>query len=165
MANVVQFKVSGLSELQDKLDHLPIKVSRTILRRSLKEAAKIWLDEMKLRVHQAIHHFPDHHTEFGVIFKNIIMRVSARSDLSGSARVGVDSKAFYASWIEFGIAVRAKGRRTGSGKHARHATNATDTLPAFPYARPTFEAKKQEVLDKFVEDVKLALNEEGLKLE
>lgn len=155
MAKVVEVHINGLDEICDKLEHLPINASRRIMRRSLKDAGQIWLDEMKARVRQGEHHFKDKTTEFGVIAKNIIMRVSARSDVSGYVRVGVrerrnDPKSpFWALFVEFGTAVRKRG-----GK-----------MPAFPFARPAFESKKKEVLDTFLVDVKKNINEVGLKLQ
>lgn len=167
MARVFEFKISGLEQVQYKLEHLPIKASRKIMRRSLKEAGQIWLDEMKTRIRQGVHHFKDHTEEFGVIEKNIVMRVSSRSDVSGYVRVGVLEKSedprspFWALFVEFGTAIRFRGRKSGG----KRGGATTGQMPAFPFARPTFYTKKQAVVDKFVTDVKQALNEEGLKLE
>jgi HK97 gp10 family phage protein len=117
MPRVVDFKISGLSELQDKLDHAPLEASRTILRRSLKEAGQIWLDDMKSRVRQGMHRFKDHSVEFGVVEKNIKMRASVKSDLSGKVSVGVNESAsdpkspFWALFLEFGTGARSRGHK------------------------------------------------------
>jgi HK97 gp10 family phage protein len=165
---VVDFKISGLSELQDKLDHAPLKASRTILRRSLKEAGRIWLDEMKARVRQGPHRFKDHSVEFGVIEKNIKMRTSVKDDLSGKVSVGInESKSdpkspFWAIFLEFGTGQRSRGHKSHRKQFANVGGASTGQMPRLPFARPTFESKKDEVVDEFVEDVKKALREEGL---
>jgi HK97 gp10 family phage protein len=166
MARVVDFKISGLSELQDKLDHAPLEASRTILRRSLKEAGQIWLDEMKARVAQGKHRFKDKSVEFGVVYRNIKMRTTVKSDLSGKVSVGVnesktDPKSpFWALMMEIYTGhVRYRG---SGGKSHNKGGGKTGVMPHMPFARPTFEVKKQEVVDTFVEDVKIALQEAGL---
>jgi HK97 gp10 family phage protein len=161
MAEIVKVKISGLSELQEKLERLPIKASKKIIRRSLLVAARIWLEEMKGRVRRGPHHFKGGNDLFGVIAKTLGIRLRVTSDLSGSAVVGVPKKVFWASFVEFGTKVRFRGKKSG-GKRSGGTTGA---MPAFPFARPSFEAKKQEVLDKFKADLKLALEEEGLKLD
>jgi len=161
MAKVIEVKIRGLDELQEKLEHLPIKASRTIMRRSLRAAAQIWAAEMKARVRRGVHHFKGGFDLFGVIAKTIGIRVSARSDVSGSAVVGVPRKVFWASFVEFGTKVRFRGKKSGG----KRGGATTGTMPAFPFARPAFEAKKQEVLDKFTAEMKQALEEAGFKFQ
>jgi HK97 gp10 family phage protein len=161
MASIVEVKISGLDELEEKLEHLPIKVSRTIIRRSLKEAAQIFLDEMKARVRRGVHHFKGSQDAFAVIQKSIGMRLRVTSDLEGSATVGVPKSVFWAKFVEFGTKARFRGKKSGG----KRSGGPTGTMPSYPFVRPAFEAKKQEVLDKFVTDVKQALNEAGLKLQ
>jgi HK97 gp10 family phage protein len=161
MAKIVDVKISGLSEIQEKLEHLPIKASRTIMRRSLRVAAQIWVDEMKSRVRRGPHHFKGGFDLFGVIAKTIGMRLKVNSDLQGSATVGVPKKVFWARFVEFGTKVRFRGKKSGG----KRTGGTTGQMPAFPFARPAFEAKKQEVLDKFKADLKQALEEAGLKFQ
>ena len=161
MANIVEVKITGLSEIQEKLENLPIKASRTIMRRSLRAAAKIWLDEMKARVVRGPHHFKGGFDLFGVIAKTLGMRVSARSDVSGSAVVGVPKKVFWASFVEFGTKVRFRGKKSGG----KRSGATTGKMPAFPFARPAFESKKEEVVEKLKAEMKQALEEAGIKLD
>jgi HK97 gp10 family phage protein len=162
MADIVKVKISGLSELQDKLEHLPIKASRQIMRRSLRVAAQIWIDEMKARVRQGLHHFEGGHTVFAVIFKTITMRLRVNSDLQGSATVGVPKKVFWASFVEFGTGMRSRGHKSHHREMANVGGASTGKMPAFPFARPAFEAKKQEVLDKFTNEIREELRQAGL---
>jgi len=157
MAKVVEVKISGLSELQDKLEHLPIKASRKIMRRSLRVAAQIWLTEMKTRVVRGIHHFKGGSDVFGVIAKTLTMRVRVNSDLEGSVTVGVPRKVFWAVFMEKGTKVRFRKKGGTTGK--------VPAPPAYAFAVPAFEAKKQEVLEKFIADTKLALEEEGIRFQ
>ena len=161
MAKVVEVKINGLSELQDKLEHLPIKASRKIMRRSLRAAAQIWLDEMKAKVLRGPHHFKGGFDLFGVIAKTLTMRVSVKSDLEGTATVGVPRKVFWASFVEKGTEVRFRGKKTGGKRHGA----TTGKMKPKAFAVPAFETKKQEVLDKFIADTKLALEEEGIRFQ
>jgi hypothetical protein len=156
MAKVVEVKITGLSEIQEKLEQLPIKGSRAIMRRSLRAAGQIWLAEMKTRVVRGIHHFKGGNTLFGVIAKTLTMRVSARSDVSGSVTVGVPKKVFWAVFMEKGTKVRFRKKGGTTGQVPK------DT---YAFAVPAFEAKKQEVLDKFVADAREALEEVGFKFQ
>jgi HK97 gp10 family phage protein len=162
MTKVVDVKITGLEELQEKLEHLPIKASRKIMRRSLRVAAQIWVDEMKARVRQGPHHFKGGFDLFGVIAKTIGMRLKVTSDLEGTATVGVPKKVFWARFVEFGTAVRFRGKKTG-GKRSGATTGKMPTK--FAFARKAFETKKQAVLEKFKEDLKQALEEEGIHLQ
>jgi len=157
MAKVVEVKISGLSELQDKLEHLPIKASRKIMRRSLRAAGQIWLTEMKARVVRGVHHFKGGFDLFGVIAKTLTMRVRVKSDLEGSVAVGVPRKVFWAVFMEKGTKVRFRKKGGTTGK--------VPAPPAYAFAVPSFEAKKQEVLDKFKADLRQTLEDEGLKLQ
>jgi HK97 gp10 family phage protein len=161
VTKVVDVKISGLEELQEKLEHLPIKASRKIMRRSLRAAAQIWVDEMKARVRRGPHHFKGGFDLFGVIAKTIGMRISVNSDLEGTATVGVPKKVFWAKFVEFGTKVRFRGKKTGG----KRSGATTGQMPSFPFARPAFEAKKNEVLEKFKSDLREALEEEGLHLQ
>ena len=161
MAKAVEVKITGLSEIQEKLEHLPIKASRKIMRRSLRAAAQIWLEEMKSRVRRGPHHFKGGNDLFAVIANTLGIRLRVNSDLAGSATVGVPKKVFWASFVEFGTKVRFRGKKSGG----KRSGATTGQMPAFPFARPAFEAKKQEVLDKFIADSRKALEEEGLKFD
>ena len=162
MTKVVDVKISGLEELQEKLEHLPIKAARKIMRRSLRVAAQIWVDEMKAKVARGPHHFKGGFDLFGVIAKTIGMRVSVKSDLEATATVGVPRKVFWAKFLEFGTKVRFRGKKVG-GKRSGGTTG--QIVPGkFPFARPAFESRKREVLAKFTEDLREALEEEGLHL-
>ena len=70
--------------------------------------------------------------EYGVIAQNI--RISTSVDSSGyggTAAVSPSKRAFWAKFLEF---------RT---KHA----------PAYPFIRPAFESRKEDVLEEFLDDV------------
>jgi len=121
-------------------------------------------------VRQGKHNFKDHSVEFGVIEKAIKMRTSVKSDLSGKVSVGVnesqsDPKSpFWALFLEFGTGMRSRGHKSHSKRYANVGGASTGKIPKFTFAfvRPTFEAKKDDVVDKFVEDVKIALQEAEL---
>lgn len=167
MARVVEVHVSGLAELERKLEHLPLKVARAVLRRGLR-AVKIWRDEMAARVRRGPHHPRGGGSEQeGVLAKTEIVSTTVKSDLEGRARAGPSRKSFWALFVEFGTAARTR-RKPGETRALTRARNAKlaggNRMPAFPFIRPAFEAKKQEVLDTFVSETKAAFDEEGMPL-
>ena len=170
MPRVVEVKINGLAQLQDQLEHLPLKVSKKIMHRSLAKAGVPWLDEMKSRVRQGKHNFPDKSVEFGVIFKNLTERVTVKSDLSGKVEVGVkvspnNPKApFWALFVERGTGPRRRGHKTHKKKYANTGTGgSTGTMPKLDFEVPAFNARKSDVLGIFIDDTKRALDEEGMK--
>jgi HK97 gp10 family phage protein len=157
MGDGISFKISGGAELARLLEEKPPAVARQIIRRSLRVAVSPWREEMIARVRKGWHVFGaaleakglraprggrgerGRQREFGVIAANI--RISTKigaSGFEGSAAVMPSKRAFWARFLEFGT------------KHAR----------AFPFIRPAFETRKQEVLDKFMEDVREQLRDE-----
>ncbi len=160
--DVVECKISGTKELEDALERLPRDVARKIVKKSLASSARLWLDEMKRTVQQGWHVFSftkvtkadagkrggagtygGREQEFGVVSRSISLRVKLDPDeLGGVAQVGPPKKAFWALWLEFG----RKGQRK------------------YPFIRPSFDAKKDEVLAKYADSIRAELKSSmGLK--
>lgn len=139
MANF-EFKISGLDELQSKLNRLPVEYSKKVLRNALRPAAEVFQKEIQLLAAK----------DTGWLSENVTVRVTTNDLDQGSAHVSFSKKpnpkshalAIYeALWKEFGFVHRG-------GKH----------IPAQPFIRPAFESKKQEVVDTFVQRAKDALD-------
>lgn len=167
MAKLIEVKVSGLSELEDRLERAPLRVAKNIMRSALKSAAEIWATSMAARVIRGPHQEAHGATEFGAIAKDIHIRVSVKSDLEGTAAVGPGPNSYWARFVEFGTRLRHRGKITGyarsQGKRLKNrGGGSTGTMPPFPFMRPAFEEEKGAVLEKFSDGVRQALDEEGL---
>lgn len=157
MAEIFSFKISGGAELARALEEKPPIVARKIIRRSLRVAVRPWREEMIARVRKGWHVFGSaleakglraprggrgergRQREFGVISRNIQIKTTiGRSGFDGTAAVMPSKRGFWARYLEFGT------------KHQR----------AFPFIRPAFESRKQEVLEAFIEDAREQLRED-----
>lgn len=114
MSEFVTTKITGLSELQAKMEALPEKVARRGLRAALKAGAEYVREKMVANAPKDTGFMSEH---FDIKFK-------FRSDaLAGSAFIGPNSKALYpgrkdtwasrtarlvAGWLEFGTSKRPK---------------------------------------------------------
>lgn len=171
MADVVSFKISGLREIEDKLDHAPLKASRRILRESLRPAAEIWAQDMRMRVRRGPHVVKGMGRQFAVIANAIRTRLSVTSDLEATARVGPGRHEYWARFLERGTAPRNRGLISGYYISARgtrlrtHSGASTGTMPAIPFMQPTFDSRKDEVLATFIADVRIKLAEAGLPVQ
>jgi len=143
MARVVEVKIEGANELFEQLEARPAKIAKAIIRNCLRKAGGIWRGEMKARVARGWHVFQSsakgRSREWGFLAGHIGMKVSVRGDeLEGTCSVGPVKKGFWALFLEFGTA----------------------NMAAQPFIRPAFEARKQEVLDKFISSAKEELQKE-----
>jgi hypothetical protein len=61
---------------------------------------------------------------------------------------GLNRDAFYAAWVEYGHFSRIPKSTVGANRKARHASATADgtgrMVPAHPFVRPAFDAKKVE---------------------
>ena len=143
---VVEVKVSGGAELFEALEKAPREVAKAIIRAGLRSAAGIWRGEMKTRVARGWHVFKSsllgRSREWGFLAGHIGMKVRVTGDeLEGSCQVGPVKKGFWALFLEFGTA----------------------HMPAQPFIRPSFETRRQEVLDRFTTVCKEKLEKLGLR--
>lgn len=156
MPEIVSFKISGGEELARALESKPPAAAKKIIRVALRAAVVPWRDEMVARVRKGWHVFSSaldarglhargghgqggREREFGVISQNI--RVAANIDGSGyagQAAVFPAKRGFWSIFLEFGT------------KHAR----------AFPFIRAAFEARKQEVLNRFIDEAREQLRDD-----
>jgi hypothetical protein len=151
----IEFKITGLAELDRALHELPPRAARRIIRQELIAAVEPWQEDMRGRVRRGPHHRGKDH-DYGLLAANIAVRTRVKNDLSGSADAGPAAKAgnynlFWAVILEF-------GRKGGVSPRGRHYPG----MPAYPFVRPAFEARKQEVLDRFTSGIREALNAAGL---
>jgi HK97 gp10 family phage protein len=150
----ITLKVEGLKELQQKLDELPLKLARRILRRALGAAANVWKREMELRaprIAQALYGAPE-----GYLAAHIGLRVSIRGDeLSGTAAVGPTKDAYPLRIPKRG----GRGSTVTVAMVARFLEFGTRKMAAKPFIRQSFEAKKDDALEQFIDGAKVGFNE------
>jgi HK97 gp10 family phage protein len=154
----VEFKISGLAELDKALRELPLKASRKIVREEVKKAVEPWAAIMRGIVPSGKHRKASGEIDYGLLRLNIITTVTVRSDLSASGAAGPAKKVgnyllFWARFLEFG---RAAGRSRRGRKYPG--------MSARPFVRPAFEMGKSEVLDRFVTGIRRSLEAVGLHL-
>ncbi|HZP33967.1 MAG TPA: HK97-gp10 family putative phage morphogenesis protein [Candidatus Acidoferrales bacterium] len=146
MAFVTEFEVTGFDELQAKLNDLPLRASRRILRYGLLAAVEIWRREMEATARRGIHVFrvagKPVDKVFGYVAGHIGVKAKVNSDLEGSASVGPVKKGFWSMFMEFG----------------------THRMGAMPFIRQAFESRQADVLEEFKIEISAALDREGMKL-
>ena len=127
-------KIEGLSEMNKALKKLDAKVATKISRAGLAEAAKVMRKEMRARAPR----------DSGNLRKNIKYKLKRFQRRGYKGSVGVMSKAFYASFIEYGSSphkikgVAIEGKPFASVDHPG--------IEAKPFLRPAFEAKKEAAI-------------------
>lgn len=131
MADEVQVQLTGFREMAERLKQLPERVAKNALRRAVaagaaevrnqaRANAPVDTGEMKRDIQQKRE--KDQRGNFMAKY-SIFVRSGKKSRLSGRAR-DVQKDSFYWKFVEFG----------------------TSKMPAQPFLRPAFEAKKEEAL-------------------
>jgi HK97 gp10 family phage protein len=160
MPPIIEVKVSGLDKIEDALERAPLRIAKQIMRNALKVAAAIWQREMVARVRRGPHHPPGGGSvDYGVIAENISMSTTVKSDLEGSARVGVPAKLYWAKFLEFGTGPRAR-RPKNVSKKAWQQQGGGNRMPAFPFVRQSGSSRAQDVLDTFTDAARSEIEQE-----
>src|SRR5882724_9751186 len=143
MPETVTVKIHGLDELQRNLERIPREVSKKILRRALRKAAKV--------VREAIVNFAPKASGFLAEHFNIKFK-SRKADIAGSAFIGPDGKIKYPNKQAMRVQDVARYHEFGTSKMA-----------ADPFMTRGFEQTKDQALEIIVEEIKKALAEETKK--
>jgi HK97 gp10 family phage protein len=144
MADLVSVQVQGLAELEAKLESVPLKIARAILRRAVKAGGEIFRAEMQARVNRLT----------GFLAAHIGIRLSTRG-LSGTARVGPQV-------INYPIRPSkrpGRGRTITAASVGRFLEFGTRKMAKRPFIRQAFETKKEQALDVFVREAKAGFDE------
>ncbi len=124
----VEIQVTGLSELQDKLNSLPVEFSRRALSTALRPA--------------------------GLVFRDAIRAVAPRLTGWMASHITVRAKT---NNLDEGSVTTTFSRKTQPGDkpsaiyEALYNEFGTVKEPARPFIRPAFESSKQNALDTFIE--------------
>ena len=153
MADLIEFKISGLDQLQKSLEELPREVARKVLREGLRDGA----NEMRNAMVEAA---PQ---RTGFLSRHFNIKLSLRgNDLAGTAHVGPAGRMYYPGRGSAGRGV-ATGRRPHSGGQvpvvsvARFLEFGTSRMAAKPFMRPAFESAKGRVLDIIIDKIREAI--------
>ena len=127
----VDIEITGLDELQAKLDSLPIEFSHRALRTALRAPGLIFRDAIRSAAPRLTGWLAAHVTVRAKT--NNLDEGSVTTTFSRKARPGDNASAIYeALYAEFG----------------------TVKEPARPFIRPAFESSKQNALDAFIQKLR-----------
>ena len=174
--------VSGLKELQAALKELPQRVGRNVLRGAVNSGAGVIRAEAQLLapvMHEALpKHQPPGTLRRSIIVKHILEKsgdfrqtyyVTVRQGrkYQGQGKGGnLSQDAFYARWVEWGhyfVPPRPKGVNWKKHRSASQG-DAARWVPAKPFMRPAFEAKKEAAVQAIKSYLAKRIPEEVAKL-
>ena len=146
--------VKGLSELNDFLQTLPVKLEKNILRSALRAGAKVTQQ-------QAIANVP---FKSGDLKKSIKIGTRARG---GRVTAMVRTKLWYAKWVEYGtrahnIAAKKGGWLSFGGIFAKEVMHPG--AKPHPFLRPALDATAAAAVVAVGEKIKSRLTKEGLNV-
>jgi HK97 gp10 family phage protein len=145
MANNVEVTITGLEELQDKLNRLPIEFSRKAIRHSLSAGAKVMQHEIETLASTGKY-------VTGWLASQVYTRVKTNNLDEGSARVTFTRKQ--------NPARIGKEKQVPSAiQEALWSEFGTVKEPPKPLIRAAFAASESHALDTFVADLKDQLND------
>lgn len=178
--------VKGLRELNDALNALPQNIAKNILRGAVNAGAAVIRKEAALRapVYQpGKYGAPDERVDPGRL-KRAIYQTHAPERSSAivqtvlvGVRQGRDQRAkqrgkrvmnldaYYAKWVEFGhwyVPPRTTGTR--KAHRAKYAAPPGRFIPAQPFMRPAFEAKKNAAIQAIEQYLRERIPREASKL-
>lgn len=154
--DIVSVKISGGEEILAKLERLPLRIAKAIIKTAVRAGGQVFRDQMKLRAPRGWHVFrktaykgqkyKGRSREFGVLARAIVMKLSVRGDeLQGTASVGPNKKAFWGLFQEFGA--------------------KKNSQPAHPFIRASFESVKEKALSVFIDTAKAEIRKNGMPIE
>jgi HK97 gp10 family phage protein len=138
----VTYHIEGLKELQAKLDALPVKLAKRVVRPALEDAGAIVQQEAGVNAPR----------KTGNLTVNIVSEVTVHNDLTAEVHVGPDKSAFYGLYSELGTAPHDETSK--DGMTWRHPGE-----PARPWLRPAFDATKGECLEVIIQDIRDGLDD------
>lgn len=148
--NAVTVAVHGLKELEQKLAQLPEAIAYKALSGALMSAGnEIAKEAKRLAPKGSVEHYigskakaKGKKAEPGNLRDNIRRTKVKESKHSAEVRIGWNGHAFYGQFIEFGTA----------------------KMPARPFLRPAFDAKKEKALEVFKKRLAVLIKRQAEKL-
>lgn len=154
MSDIVEVKITGMDELQKKLEELPKKIGDNIFRRALKSAAKIVINAMVALAPKDTGFLSEH---FGTRTR------IQRQNIAGSIFIGPEGKIDYPDTDGgYRVKINAKGNTRKVGRVsvvsvARFLEYGTVKEKKVPFMSQAFEATKEQALNQIIDAIKDAL--------
>lgn len=174
------FDVPGFKELMDKMEQLPIRLEKSVMRGAIRAGSKIVADQA--RRNAPVLQTPDKRRVFGALAKSIrVMATGVKNSVvrggvvaGGKTSVGRGKNkeaadAFYAMWVEYGHLIRTAGQRLMGGTRSKQAQRASlaasgaASVPPHPFMRPAIDSKTQAAIDATAQYIRDRVESELLK--
>jgi HK97 gp10 family phage protein len=142
----ISISVSGLSELQAKLDDLSTKQADACIRKALRAGAEI--EQAAISERAPIKDSTGGTLPDGALKNDIVIKMTRDEQGNRMAVVGPDKyTAHVARWVEYGHRAVTGGYNTklANGKTRGPGKVAAEDVPEHPFIRPAFEATEQAV--------------------
>lgn len=143
------FKITGLAEIQKKLEAMPEKVAKRSIRKALMRAGEIVRDKIVSLAPRDTGFLSEHF--------NIKVRMIS-GYLAGLAHIGPNAKIYYPEKA-------GAGKRGGKRKAmpviavAQFHEFGTVKMPAIPFMRPAFQSTKGQVIDVIASELRKAVED------
>jgi HK97 gp10 family phage protein len=148
-------RVEGLEELQAKLDALPTKLARRVLRPALEDAGAIIQQAIGIaapRLQGSTENRPEAH-EPGFLGTHIVVDVTVHNDLSADVKVGPSTEAWYGLLQEIGVGPHEESSPRGTKSYMHPGQ------PPRPFVRPAFASCTDEYFDALISNIRDGLDE------
>lgn len=147
----LEYKVTGLAELDAALRDFTSKLQRRYLSRALRAGAKVIQAEARSLIQNRT----------GLLARSIVVRSARRDGAASRISVGVrkggkKSSAFYARYVELGTRAHEikpkRGALAINGRVVRAAKHPGSR--AKPFLRPALERSPQRIIDAFAAELR-----------
>lgn len=177
---IFTYELHGFKELKEELLKLPKKIEQQLIRKALKKSAQILLAEVKKNLQGLNFVYVNetgefqrskHSRKYGTIESNLKIKTAAKK-LNTIGFEITTGDAFWARYIEYGW-LHASGYKREYGKHLRktrygrmrrYGQKKHGEIPARPFMRPAFWAKRKEILSYFESELKKITEKKLTKL-
>jgi HK97 gp10 family phage protein len=151
--------ITGLKELQEALKQLPDRIAKNVLRGSVSAGAAVIRKEAQARAPLFTGKVAAGHPPPGTLKRSIVQKQIA--ELSSAVK-----QVFYVA-VRAGKKYQKQGKKGGLSQDAFYGQMVefgTSKMPAKPYMRPAFEAKKNEAVTAISDYMEKRIPDEVAKL-
>lgn len=167
MADGMSLEIDNLAAWLAELNELPNVIRERVVKGAVATGASVIRKEYVARAPMWTGDVSKGHPPPGTLKRSVyqtrlvefctptaeVWKVDVRRGATARNRKGervLEKDAFYALWVEYGHYVRTPGMSEKEHRRARSGVDlytGSKWVPARPFARPAFEAKKQEALN------------------
>lgn len=159
-------EVSGLKELQAKLEQLKTQDAERIIRKAVRDGAMVEREAIFERAPERLPQRTRTALPIGALARDIVIRSQKDSSDQASALVTFGkATAHVARWVEYGHRLVRGGQAKfdKSGRHIRGAGRHVGDVPPHPFIRPAFEESRQRVVEAIVDGVRTRIERAARK--